>query len=745
MKATCEPLDERAPRVRTCRTLDRGWQFLRGRGSPRWLGTAPDAGGMDGAETVDLPHCWNATEAFRFGVSYYQGFGSYRVAFHLTPAELDGEAVWRLEAEGFYGLARVWLNGHRVAELDGQYLGFWLDVGRWLAPGRNVLGVRMDNRTRRDLLPAHKDPDFLLYGGFSGTVRLWRIDPLHLRARRLQLLSDLEDPRRAAVTLRVPVVNESSRERRFRLRARILSAGGETVAEGASEPARLASGGPHAVRIELEVPSPHLWSPDDPYLYRAVARLEEDGEVCDRIELPVGLRRAEFRRGEGFFLNGERLHLHGCNRHASMPGFGHALPPELHRRDAEILKELGGNLVRLSHYPQHPAFLDACDELGLLVYAEVASWKTAGRGRWLRLAKRQLEALILRDRNRPSVLVWGLGSEQRSRQAYLELRELARRLDPGRPVSYAENHHYRARRKKTLGIPDVWGVNYELDVLEEARDAARLGVVLMTECMNPYVPPGSGDLEARQVQAMETEYEALKDKPWVAGYAVWCFADYATMHRSRVRRCAGLLDAWRRAKPAADLFRARHGDGPFIALHGDWGHHPRAAPSRTIHLFTNCQRTELRSDGELVAEVLERPHAALEVPFRASDLEAVGWRADGERVEVRLPVHGDAEALRLHFDRLPRRPGEKRTVTVEVEVVDRRGVLVGCWCGTARLSLSGPGLLRAYTPEGDVELTRGRGRCFFTPSGHAGVVEVEAVAPGLASASAELRVEGEPR
>jgi beta-galactosidase len=721
--------------------LARGWQFSRRRRDRRWLGASP--GTEDGdAVPVELPHCWNSHEAYRPGVAYYQGYGSYRLGFRLSSEEVTTEAVWRLEADGFYGLARVWLNGTRLAKVDGQYLGFWLDPGTALRAGENVLGLLMDNRTRPDVLPGHKDPDFLLYGGLSGGVRLWRLHPLHLQSRTLQLVTDLSDPERAKLTARAAICNDSRHPSRCRVSWELWSAGGELAGATTSRVLQLEAGQRVETREELEVSSPQLWSPRAPRLYRAVARLEEDGVVRDRAEIRVGLRQAEFERERGFLLNGEPLELHGSNRHASLPGFGHAMPASLHRRDAELLAGIGSNLVRLSHYPQAPAFLDACDELGLLVYAELTSWKTARTGRWLRAAKRQLASLIRRDRNRPSIVVWGLANERRSRRAFVELRELAKRLDPTRPVSYAEHHFDRARRERTLGVPDVWGVNYELERLDEARDAGRTGSVLVTECMNPHLLESDDDLETRHLRAMEKDWTVLAGRPWVAGYAQWCFADYATLHRQRYRRQAGLFDAWRQPKPAADLFRARHTAQPFVSLHGEWGDHPGAPARRLVRLFTNCRRAELRLGSERVAEVDNRTHAEWEIDFHPADLVAVG--SDGsDRVEGRLPVHGEPVALGMTVEAIRDEAGAPRAIDLRVE--DRNGNRIRCRGGSARVTLTGPGRLRTYAPEGEVEIVAGRGRCFFEPSGEPGCVELRATAPGLEPASATVLIEQRER
>ena len=241
---------------------------------------------------------------------------------------------------------------------------------------------------------------------------------------------------------------------------------------------------------------------------------ERDGTTVDEARVRFGITRAEFRPDEGFFLDGRRTELQGANRHAEIPGLGSALPAELHRRDARILKDLGCNFVRLSHYPQSPAFLDACDELGILVYAELATWKVMrSSARFQRAAQRQLRSMVLRDRHHPSVILWGIGNETRAREPFLALSALARELDPSRPVTYAENHLYRARRYRTLGIPDVWSVNYELHELEAARDASRLRAVVLTECCKHFTAVRGDDREElAQVTAIEVDWEGMASR-----------------------------------------------------------------------------------------------------------------------------------------------------------------------------------------------------------------------------------------
>jgi beta-galactosidase/beta-glucuronidase len=304
--------------------------------------------------------------------------------------------------------------------------------------------------------------------------------------------------------------------------------------------------------IDLMVEQPELWDVDSPVLYTADATLALKGHGADTLSLKFGIRSAEFRPNQGFFLNGRRLQLRGCNRHESMPGFGRALTLEQHREDARLIKAMGLNFVRLSHYPQHPEFLNACDELGLLVYAEIASWKSVRGGRWLKRAARQMRDMIIRDRNHPSVILWGMGNEGRHRGAYLELYDICKQLDAARAVTYAENHLYRARRKKTLGLPDVWGINYEFDAMEEGRDACRLKCVVVSECSNyPHTLRGDAAAEQKQLDTIKSDLERIENIEYVAGFALWCFNDYATLRKKRYKRYSGLVDAERKPKASA--------------------------------------------------------------------------------------------------------------------------------------------------------------------------------------------------
>ncbi len=572
-------------------SLDAAWEFVRGHQSRRWLreaATQPD---------TTLPHCWNEHDGFQEGIAYYRGPGSYRRSFQLDASDATGEACWFLESDGFYGTGDVWLNGQCLGRVDGCYLGFRLEATAALRDGgENVIGIRLTNRCGRNVLPGIAMPDFLLYGGLSGNMRLVReptrrLNPLALAIR----CADLGD---GGAQVTITWALEGAAQTGDTVEWRLTTPDGKEAA--AAQTAAVADRTQGMTVFTLT--HPHRWDLENPQLYQVEGRLLRDGQALDSLTQPFGIRTAEFRPSQGFFLNGRRVELRGCNRHESMPGFGRALPRWMHTADARLLKAMGLNFVRLSHYPQHPAFLDACDRLGILVYAELASWKSVRSGGWLRRACQQTEGMVRRDRNHPSVILWGMGNEGRHAGAYRCLYSLCKTLDPQRAITYAENHYYRARRSKTLGIPDVWGLNYEFEAIADGVAASRLQSAVVSECSNyPHTRRGDADAERIQLETVQTDLARLTGHPEVAGFALWCLNDYATLRKQRYRRFSGIADGWRTPKAAARWLSETYGDGKLARAHRPASD---AGPGATVTLETG--NGALTPDGDGTAEVIVR-------------------------------------------------------------------------------------------------------------------------------------------
>jgi beta-galactosidase len=697
--------------------ISNGWSFEEKRVSRRWLSHSDGATG----NTVDLPHSWNDHDTFQEGLKYRRGWGSYRRTFTAPDAAPGTPGTrWHLCSEGFYGRGDVWLNGRKAAEVDGQYLGFRIDVTEHLLPGAtNTVGIRLSNRHSVAVLPGIRDPDFLLHGGLAGRVWIEALPPVHVCRTDLWTSGGWSQAEGGLARCVLSVVNNGGVTARVTARVTIRDGAGLPIAQADTvvEAGPRSSSG--AVDMKLAVPSATPWSPDSPSLYSLAVALLSDGATCDEMVRRIGFRNAEFRRGEGFFLNGVRTHLHGCNRHESMPGFGQALPPSLHIEDAASIRRFGMNFVRLSHYPQHQTFLDACDEEGILVYAEIATWKSVrGYGRWLKSACRQMRDMILRDRWHPSIILWGMGNEERSRRAFTKLQSVARELDPERPTIYAENHLHRAVRRRTTGIPDVWGTNYELDLVAEGADSSRSGSAIVTEMSN-YPPARRGDprRELEQVSLIEADIGRLRVQPCTAGFALWCWNDYATMRKSRYARNCGMVDAWRIPKAAAWLMAALYAPRPMVRLVGDWSR--GGQPEREIHVFSNCPDIALSIEGQPVMRLGGKPHSVARVQYRPAPLEAVAAGPAGTARCI-LPPHGACVGLAVEPERPTAPSSDRETVAFLLRATDSEGCTVTDWSGLVPVHVSGPARLRAYTPSGEVMVSAGIGRGFVTGTGQPG-------------------------
>jgi hypothetical protein len=317
-----------------------------------------------------------------------------------------------------------------------------------------------------------------------------------------------------------------------------------------------------------------------------------------------------------------------------------------------------------------------------------------------------------------------MGNESRSRKAYLELKKIALELDPARPVTYAENHIYRARRAKTVGIPDVWSINYELDVLDEARDSSTLENVIISECCNfPLSIKGDDGAELTQVATLEYEWNLMEGRPFLAGHAVWAFTDYATEHRKRYRRQPGLFDAWRRPKMAAELYRARYSERPFVSpfLTGP-------ANERRLHIFTNCQQLRVFRDGAAQAELGPALHHVVDLAGEFSEIVVEG-RQSGTKAYEMIRNWGEAAAVVISFDETEVRPG--KTAAIDLSILDASGVPVRDWNGRVALAVEGDGLHLPYTETGDVVIARGEGRTFVKIGRSGGEIVFQATGDGL--------------
>ncbi|MGB7283749.1 MAG: glycoside hydrolase family 2 TIM barrel-domain containing protein [Candidatus Acidiferrum sp.] len=362
-------------------------------------------------ERVVIPHANVRLPWHSFDDKEYEFVSIYRRRFRL-PQEARGRRVF-IDFEGAMTASTVWINGVRLGEYKGGYTPFSFDLTPHIEIGaENVLAVDLDSTERPDIPPFGYQIDYLTFGGIYREVWL-RIVPAtfieNIFAKPKDVLTehpglDVDCYVQHTETLRETLTIEAE----LREGDQVVAKARERVAESEATTEAVA----HSVHFE-KLDGIKLWELENPNLYTVQVRLLRGSEVIDQDSRRIGFREAQFT-DHGFELNGKILKLRGLDRHQTFPFVGQAMAGRAQRNDARILrKNLKCNIVRTSHYPQSRHFLDACDEMGLLVLEEIPGWQHIGDEAWKLISIDNVRRMIRRDWNHPSIILWGVGSTNR--------------------------------------------------------------------------------------------------------------------------------------------------------------------------------------------------------------------------------------------------------------------------------------------------------------------------------------------
>jgi beta-galactosidase len=463
-------------------------------------------------------------------------------------------------------------------------------------------------------------------------------------------------------------------------------------------------------------------------LYEIVVTLLVNGQPWHDYRARIGFREARFAL-DGFFLNGRRLQIFGLDRHEIYPYVGAAMPPRVKRRDAEILRrEFNCNFVRCSHYPQSEAFLEACDELGLMVWEELPGWQYIGDQAWQDLAVRDVQDMVRRDRHHPAVVIWGvrINESENNPALYRRTKEAARALDDTRPTSGAMNRYstkdwlqdvyafddYHAAPDGSVGVREpLPGVPYFLTegVGQFAYGAANGGFGRKYR--------RAGDLKFQQQQAIwhAQIHDRGQRSPRNAGVVAWCAFDYASLlNPHHAVKCPGVADVFRIPKLGASFYQAQVDPKvrPVIQpnFYWDFGPHSPAGPGDKAAIFSNCDRLELWVNGKLHASVLpdreNYPHLKYPPFFANLALAGAGkpeLRLDGflgtKRVLSRSFSSDTAQdQLWLKADDAELIADGSDATRLVFHAADKFGAPRPFAGGTVALDLSGPGVIVGDNP-----------------------------------------------
>jgi beta-galactosidase len=412
--------------------------------SMHWLYTAKDIPGGENPDLKDaafdhvsVPHAnIIVTPGETFDPDLFRFISWYRK--HFRPEDSWKGKLITVRFQGVMTVADVYLNGKHLATHKGGYTPFDVDLTPALKFGAdNVIAVKVDSREQKQVPPegAPKLFGYYNFGGIQRDVQLIVRDKLHIE-HAYYVTSHTEPD--AVVTAKITVRNDRAAAAPALVRVHILDDQGKEVATSTAN-ATIPAGESQEMRAELPgIANARLWDPDHPNRYVAVAEVADGAKSVDKDAAWIGLRTLDWN-DDGLLINGHPVKIRGLNRHQTQPFIGGAVPNRLQRRDAQILKYgLGVNMVRSSHYPPDPEFLDECDRVGLLVLDEFPVWQFIGKGEWQENAVDMVRDMILRDRNHPSVMMWGVHGNEASpketddRDLYARTYGLVHDLDPSR-------------------------------------------------------------------------------------------------------------------------------------------------------------------------------------------------------------------------------------------------------------------------------------------------------------------------
>lgn len=641
----------------------------------------------------------------------WQGICWYRKKFRIAP-EMKHRQLF-LHFEGAMNVADVWINGVHKTRHQGGYLPFVIEFSDEAdRQGINQLVVRLDNRDNPATGPKPlKLLDFNTYGGIYRNVWLYSKAPLHISD---PVYADREAsggvfvtfPRvsksSARVRVQAHVLNENSRSEAFNITCSLFN-DEQLLQSSTLENLLLSPGMDSAFHIEMEVKDPRLWSPQHPNLYRLVTTVEQGDKIIDRETARIGIKWMEFK-GQDFYLNGEKLFLRGVNRHQEYPFVGYALSDNAQYRDAKKIKDAGFDYVRLSHYPHSTAFMDACDELGIICIDAILGWQYYSDSLQFReQVFNTARDMIRRDRNHASVLAWEVSLNESWMPEYFidSLHRIAHREYPGEQCftagwqDYGYDIYLQARQhrlgrhgpplKKPYVVSEYgdWeyyamnaGLNQDSweNLIQEERSSRQL----------------RGDGQLRLLQQARNIQEAHNDNFNTPAFAdgYWVMFDYNRGYSNDLE-ASGIMDIFRIPKPSFYFFQSQRSAGdPFGK---PMVHIANTLPGKQgeIRVFSNCEEVELllngKSSGRQLPDQDQYSNNLAHPPFTfiASSFES-------GRLEARAYINGrlvaetvrhspeEAAGIRLEADLSGRdlQAGSNDMIFLYASVIDDAGTVV---------------------------------------------------------------------
>lgn len=698
---------------------------------------------------IKLPHANKETPYNYFDERMYQFVSAYRKHIFLGRG-YQGKRLF-IDFEGVMAYAKCYFNGELVGDHKGGYTPFSVEITNHIRYGEdNVLTVMVDSTERDDIPPFGDTIDYLCYGGIYREVSLRVVEEDFISSVFIDTSDVMGATKNMSVDIRLNKKDTSPYEVMVQLcddDCQVL----ETLKIDGVTESRISG-----ALTDLDV---LLWSLDNPIQYKVEVLLKKDDELIDVVEYKVGFRHAEFK-ADGFYLNGSYMNLVGLNRHQAYPYIGYAMPKRAQEKDADILKDLGLNIVRTSHYPQSRHFLNRCDEIGLLVLEEIPGWQHIGDEDWKDIAVENVREMIERDYNHPSIIMWGvrINESQDDHDFYTRTNDLSRELDKSRQTG-----GIRYLTDSEL-LEDVYTMNdfdYHQNDQKSITGLDDYVPYMVTEKVGHIYPTKRFDQEQRLVEHatrhLSAHNETFLDKH-ISGLICWCAFDYNTHHNfgSGDHICYhGVTDMFRIPKLAAYTYKSMKDPSDEIVMEPAtiWAQGERdGCGINPLEIYTNCDAVQLYIDGKYVDTFLPNknrykglkyPPVLIEKDFSTwgghwSDARFVGMigeQAVIEKTYVKDPV---AKALVASVDDSKLSVGDWDTTRLTFKIVDQVGNVTPFINEVIELEIEGPGEI--IGPK-HMALIGGCIGAWIRTSGEAGVIRVNAKCTRFKANPIEIIVE----
>ena len=729
-------------------------------------------------EKVTLPHTPQIEPVIKVK-EQWQGTCYYRKYFTIPKGDKDKHIAIQFDAA--MNDADVYLNGKHLFKHIGGYLPFYIDLTKDVKFGQeNVLLVKLVNTDNPQIPPGKpiKDLDFNFYGGIYRNAWLMVKDKVHIsNAVAVNheagggLMVHYEDVSAASakVVVKTEVQSDVRTESSVQVQITLLR-DNKKVAENRSVLKRLADAGSPVFEQSMVVKSPLLWSPMHPNLYTLKVQVIQNNKVIDEQVQHIGIKTFRFEPG-AFYLNGEKLNLVGTNRHQEYPYIGYALSDNAQYRDAWKIKEAGLNFVRCSHYPPSPAFLDACDELGILVMDAIPGWQFFGDAAFQQNSYQDIRDMIHRDRNHASIVLWeaSLNESNMSKPYMAEANRIVHAelpykdvfstgwmdygydvFNPARQHAKAPDYWRKYNKKKPLLLAEYgdWeyyaqNAGFNQKAYEGLKKEERNSRQLRTD--------GEGRLLQQAYNFQEAHNDDLNGP--AVGDASWLMFDYKRGYASDIES-SGMMDIYRLPKFAFYFYQSQCGPKPddkgfgkpmvFIANY--WND----PATKSVKVYSNCDEVELFLNGKSIGRQhpdkdaysnnLPHPPFTFGISgFEKGKLEAVGYIGGLKVADMVRLTPGKPYAIKLSLDESGKKVilGTNDEAFVYASVVDENGTVVPDYNGSVSIT--------ALQEKGNTELISGSkceaGICtgLIRTGNIDGYVIIKATGAGLKEASLAVR------